>query len=149
MNQALPRGMGALFAGGMEACWMAGGLWLLEARASPDALPVLRLLLGLPLAFTLWRFTRALTPSLRLSAGLAGGAAGFIAAVGRHGPFGQRRSVRFQSHMGQFFRPEFGVMANALVNAGPFTYHLRLFQFREVTDDRASRPHASPHRLHH
>ena len=38
MNQALPRGMGALFAGGMEACWMAGGLWLLEARASPDAL---------------------------------------------------------------------------------------------------------------
>jgi len=73
MNQALPRGTGVLFAGGMEACWMAGGLWLLEARAAPGALPVLRLLLGLPLAFTLWRFTRALTPSLRLSAGLAGG----------------------------------------------------------------------------
>ncbi|MCU0603683.1 MAG: DUF4129 domain-containing protein [Desulfobacterales bacterium] len=73
MNQALPRGMGALFAGGMEACWMAGGLWLLEARASPDALPVLRLLLGLPLAFVLWRFTRTLSPPLRLSAGIAGG----------------------------------------------------------------------------
>jgi hypothetical protein len=73
MNQALPRGTGALFAGGMEACWMAGGLWLLEARAAPDALPVLRLLLGLPLAFALWRFTRALSPSLRFSAGIAGG----------------------------------------------------------------------------
>jgi hypothetical protein len=57
----------------MEACWMVGGLWLLEARAAPDALPVLRLLLGLPLAFTLWRFTRALSPPLRLSAGIAGG----------------------------------------------------------------------------
>lgn len=52
---------------------MAGGLWLLEARASPDALPVLRLLLGLPLAFVLWRFTRTLSPPLRLSAGIAGG----------------------------------------------------------------------------
>ena len=73
MNQDLPRGTGALFAGGMEACWMAGGLWLLEARAAPGALPVLRLLLGLPLAFTLWRLTWAFSPSLRLSAGIAGG----------------------------------------------------------------------------
>ena len=74
MNQALPRGMGALFAGGMEACWMVGGLWLLEARAAPEALPVPWLMLGLPLAFTLWRLTRALSPSLRFSAGLAGAA---------------------------------------------------------------------------
>jgi len=54
---------------------MVCGLWLLEARTAPGALPVLLLMLGLPLAFTLWRLTRTLSPSLRLSAGLAGGAA--------------------------------------------------------------------------
>jgi Domain of unknown function (DUF4129) len=74
MNQALPRGTGAFFAGGMEACWMISGLWLLEARAAPEALPVPCLMLGVPLAFTLWRMTQALSPSLRFSAGLAGGA---------------------------------------------------------------------------
>jgi hypothetical protein len=74
MNQALPRGAGAFFAGGMEACWMISGLWLLEARAAPEALPVPCLMLGVPLAFTLWRLTRALSPSLRFFAGLAGGA---------------------------------------------------------------------------
>ena len=74
MNQALPRGTGALFAGGMEACWMVCGLWLLETRAAADALPVPSVMLGLPLAFTLWRVTRALSPSLRFSAGLAGAA---------------------------------------------------------------------------
>ncbi len=73
MNQALPRGTGALFAGGMEACWMICGLWLLEARAAPGALPVFELMLGVPLAFAMWRVTRALSPSLRFSAGLAGG----------------------------------------------------------------------------
>jgi hypothetical protein len=57
----------------MEACWMVSGLWLMEARAAPEALPVPWLMLGLPLAFTLWRLTRALSASLRLSAGLAGG----------------------------------------------------------------------------
>lgn len=73
MNQALPRGTGALFAGGMEACWMVGGLWLLETRAAAGALPVPWVMIGLPLAFTLWRLTRALSPFLRLAAGLAGG----------------------------------------------------------------------------
>lgn len=73
MNPVLPRGIGILFAGGMEACWMVSGLWLMEARAAPEALPVPWLMLGLPLAFTLWRITRALSVSLRLSAGLAGG----------------------------------------------------------------------------
>lgn len=73
MNPALPRGIGILFAGGMEACWMVSGLWLMEARVAPEALPVPWLILGLPLAFTLWRLTRALSASLRLSAGLAGG----------------------------------------------------------------------------
>ena len=73
MNQALPRGIGVLFVGGMEACWMVSGLWLLEVRTAPEALPVPWLVLGFPLAFTLWRLTRALSASLRLSAGLAGG----------------------------------------------------------------------------
>jgi len=58
--------------GGMEACWMVSGLWLLEVRTAPEALPVPWLVLGFPLAFTLWRLTRALSASLRLSAGLAG-----------------------------------------------------------------------------
>jgi hypothetical protein len=52
---------------------MVGGLWLLEAQAAPEALPVPGLMLGLPLAFTLWRLTRTFSPSLRLSAGLVGG----------------------------------------------------------------------------
>jgi hypothetical protein len=73
MNRILPRGAGALFAGGMEACWMASGLWLLEARAAPGALPVFWLMLGVPLAFTVWRLARTLTSSLRFSAGLGGG----------------------------------------------------------------------------
>jgi hypothetical protein len=73
MSQALPRGMGALFAGGMEACWMVSGLWLLEARTAPETLPVPWLMFGLPLAFTLRRLTGALSPSRRLSAGLVAG----------------------------------------------------------------------------
>jgi hypothetical protein len=73
MNLALPRAKGAIFAGGMEACWIVSGLWLLEARAAPEALPVPWLMLGLPLAFTLRRLTRTLSPSLRLSTALAGG----------------------------------------------------------------------------
>ncbi len=52
---------------------MVGGLWLLEAQAAPEALPVPGLMLGIPLAFTLWRLTRTFSPSLRLSAGLVGG----------------------------------------------------------------------------
>ena len=74
MNPALPRGIVILFAGGMEACWMVSGLWLMEARAAAGALPVPWLMLGLPLAFALWRLTRGLSPSLRLIFGLAGGA---------------------------------------------------------------------------
>jgi hypothetical protein len=58
----------------MEACWMVSGLWLMEARAAAGALPVPWLMLGLPLAFALWRLTRGLSPSLRLIFGLAGGA---------------------------------------------------------------------------
>ena len=74
MNLALPRAKGAIFAGGMEACWIVSALWLLEARLAPEALPVPWLMLGLPLAFALQRLTRTLSPSLRLSAALAGGA---------------------------------------------------------------------------
>jgi hypothetical protein len=72
MNQALPRGTGAFFASGMEVCWMVSGLWLLEAQVAPEALPVPWLMIGLPLAFTLWRLAGALSPSLRFSIGFAG-----------------------------------------------------------------------------
>ena len=75
MNPTLARGTGAFFAGGMEACWMVSGLWILEARAAPGGMPVPWLMLGLPLAFTLWRLTRSLSLPLRLSASLAGGVA--------------------------------------------------------------------------
>jgi hypothetical protein len=73
MNATRPRGSGALFAVGMEGCWMLSGLWLLDARAAPGALPVPWLMLGLPLAVLLRRLTRALSRSVRLSVGLVGG----------------------------------------------------------------------------
>jgi hypothetical protein len=73
MSRALLRRTGDLCTGGMEACWMISGLWLLEARTAPGALPVWWLLLGLPLAFSLRRLTKSFSPSLRLSVFLGGG----------------------------------------------------------------------------
>ncbi|MGE5256708.1 MAG: DUF4129 domain-containing protein [Hyphomicrobiales bacterium] len=73
MNATRPRDSGALFAVGMEGCWMLSGLWLLEARTAPEALPVPWLMIGLPLAVILRRLTRALSRPLRLSLGLIGG----------------------------------------------------------------------------
>jgi Domain of unknown function (DUF4129) len=68
-----PVTIGLLCVGGMEVCWMASALWLLEARTVPEALPVPWLMLGVPLAFFLRRLARNLSRSLRPIASLAGG----------------------------------------------------------------------------
>lgn len=64
---------GPIIIGGMEACWMASALWLIEARAAPGTLPVLFLIMGVPVAFVLRRLARRLPRLLRPAAGLIGG----------------------------------------------------------------------------
>ena len=66
-------GAAPILIGGMEACWMASALGLIEARVAPGALPVPWLLLGIPIAFLLRRLARTLPRRLRPAAWLIGG----------------------------------------------------------------------------
>lgn len=76
MRNPLAQAIGPLFAGGMEICWMAGVLQLLQTRASTGALSAVWLpAIGLPIALILGRFTLSLSRPRRAGIGLAAGLA--------------------------------------------------------------------------
>jgi hypothetical protein len=75
MKRTVLHEIGPLLAGGLEACWMAGMLRLLETRFTPGALSVAWLILGLPAAFVLGRLSQAFSRPLRAALGLAAGLA--------------------------------------------------------------------------
>jgi hypothetical protein len=76
MRNTLAQAIGPLLAGGMEICWMAGVLQLLQTRTSTAALAAVWLpALGLPTALILGRFTLALSRPRRAGIGLAAGLA--------------------------------------------------------------------------
>ncbi len=88
MSGRAARAAGPLSVGGMEACWLAGALWLVEQRVALGV-PLWWILAGLPAAFAAWRSTRPLGRRWRAGVGVGAGlvwTAALVLLAGDPGP---------------------------------------------------------------
>lgn len=80
MSGWVGRTAGPLSVAGMEACWLAGGLWLVEQRVALGV-PPWWVLAGLPAAFAVWRLSRPLGRRWRAGVGVGAGLVWTVAMV--------------------------------------------------------------------